>query len=49
MKIGGNSRFNSLMAEYAITFESSSKKEFKHLLQLELNKEKDMVTYQDFL
>ena len=59
MKIGGNARFNSLMAEYAITLESSSNKEFKyhlkvadyyrHLLQLELNKEKDMVTYQDFL
>ena len=59
MKIGGKSRFYSLMAEYAITLESSSNKEFKYhlkvadyyrqLLHLELDKENNMVAYQDFL
>ena len=59
MKIGGNARFNALMAEYAITLESSNNTEFKYhlkvadyyrkLLILELNKDNNLQEYQDFL
>lgn len=59
MKIGGNNRFNSLMEEYGITFESSTNREFKYHLQLaeyhrkllkcEVDKESHPQEYQDMV
>ena len=59
MQIGGNTRFNSLMEQYAITFESSTNRDFKYhikiaeyhrqLLKCEIDKESHPQEYQDML